>query len=68
VTLGRSGAPVAEKIKKKKKKKLMGFGPWGWPNHPHGPCHGKTSKFFLEGLAALRGGSAIPRANLLNFL
>jgi len=53
-------ADLGGREKEKNKKKLMGFGPWGWPNHPNGPCHGKTSKFFLEGLAALKGGSAIP--------
>jgi hypothetical protein len=29
---------------KKKKKKIKGFRPWGWPNHPRGP---KLFNFFF---------------------
>jgi hypothetical protein len=27
---------------------LMGFGPWGWPNHPQGPRGGSANFIILN--------------------
>jgi hypothetical protein len=29
------------------KEKRKGFGPWGWPNHPHGPQGPKPLQFYF---------------------
>jgi hypothetical protein len=55
-----------QKAQKKKKKKKMGFGLWGWPDHPLGPGGGFGHPLPAVGggfghLHALGGGPATPK-------
>jgi hypothetical protein len=48
--MGWSGHP--ESPKKKKKKGRMGFGLWGWPDHPLGPGGGFGHHLPVVGVAS----------------